>query len=64
MNVQKLKDKAYNYDQTLLKVFGEAENKKIKLIRMNYLKTSGIEFDDIEYVRGTVNENKINENYK
>lgn len=58
---QKLKDRAYNYDQTLLKVFGIGENKKIKLVRMNYLKTSGIELDDIEYVRGQVNENKINE---
>lgn len=58
---QKLKDRAYNYDQTLFKVFGEGKDKKIKLIRMNYLKTSGIELDDIEYVRGTVNENKINE---
>lgn len=58
---QKLKDRAYNYDQTLLKVFGNGENKKIKLVRMNYLKTSGIELDDIEYVRGQVNDNKINE---
>lgn len=58
---QKLKSRAYNYDQTLFKVFGEGKNKKIKLVRMNYLKTSGIELDDIEYVRGTVNENKINE---
>lgn len=58
---QKLKDRAYNYDQTLFKVFGEGEDKKIKLVRMNYLKTSGVELEDIEYVRGTVNENKINE---
>ena len=58
---QKLKDRVYNYDQTLFKVFGEGKDKKIKLVRMNYLKTSGIELDDIEYVRGTVNENKINE---
>lgn len=58
---QKLKYRAYNYDQTLFKVFGEGKDKKIKLVRMNYLKTSGIELDDIEYVRGTVNENKINE---
>ncbi len=58
---QKLKDRAYNYDQTLFKVFGEGKDKKIKLVRMNYLKTSGVEIEDIEYVRGTVNENKINE---
>ena len=61
MNFQKLKNRAYNYDQTLLKVFGSGENKKIKLIRMNYLKSSGIELDDVEYVRGQVNENKIDE---
>lgn len=58
---QKLKDRAYNYDQTLFKVFGKGKDKKIKLVRMNYLKTSGVELEDIEYVRGTVNENKINE---
>ena len=28
---------------------------------MNYLKTSGVELEDIEYIRGTVNNNKINE---
>lgn len=58
---QKLKDRPYNYDQTLLKVFGSGQNKKIKLVRMNYLKTSGVELEDIEYIRGTVNKNKINE---
>lgn len=58
---QKLKSRAFNYDQTLLKVFGTGSNKKIKLIRMNYLKSSGIELDDIDYVRGCVNENKISE---
>lgn len=58
---QKLKSRAFNYNQTLLKVFGTGTNKKIKLIRMNYLKSSGIELDDIDYVRGCVNENKISE---
>ena len=37
MNLQRLKDREYEYDQTLLKVFGDGANKKIKLIRMNYL---------------------------
>lgn len=61
LNINKLKCKAYSYDQTLLKVFGSGVNKKIKLVRMNYLKTSGIELDDIKYTRGTVNDNKIEE---
>ena len=32
---QKLKSRAFNYDQTLLKVFGNGENKKIKLTIIN-----------------------------
>ena len=39
MNIQRLKDREYKHDQTLLKVFGDGESKKIKLVRMNYLKT-------------------------
>ena len=63
---QKLRDRPYNYDQTLLKVFGYGENKKIKLVRMNFLKTSGIEMEDIKHIksiRGTINKNKIEESY-
>ena len=62
MNLQKLKDREYNYNQTLLKVFGDKENKKIKLIRMNYLKTTDIEIDrNIKIERGKQNDKKLNE---
>lgn len=62
MNTQRLKDREYNYDQTLLKVFGDGENKKIKLVRMNCLKTSGIEIDKkIQVERGKQNDSKITE---
>ena len=50
----------YKYDQTLLKVFGSGEDKKIKLVRMNCLKTSGLEVDKkYKVVRGEQNDSKI-----
>lgn len=57
------KDTKYKYNQTLLKVFGTGENKKIKLITMNALRTSGIE-DENEFraERGTVNDSKLADN--
>lgn len=59
---QKINDREYKYNQTLLKIFGDGNNKKIKLIRMNYLKTSGLEIDNISKVKkGSKNEFKINE---
>ena len=62
MNIQRLKDREYKYNQTLLKVLGEGENKKIKLIRMNCLKTSGLEIDkNLNVVRGSRNDIKIDE---
>ena len=60
VNTQRLKDREYKYDQTLLKVFGDGENKKIKLIRMNCLKTCGLEIDKVlKAERGTKNDSKI-----
>lgn len=60
VNTQRLKDREYKYDQTLLKVFGDGENKKIKLVRMNCLKTSGLEIDKVlKAERGTKNDSKI-----
>lgn len=55
-----LKDVKYKPNQTILKVFGYGDNKKIKVITMNSLRTSGIE-DDNEYrcERGTVNDEKL-----
>ena len=62
MNIQKLKDREYNYNQTLLKVYGNKDNKKIKLVRMNYLKTSGIEIDrKLNVKRGKQNDSKVAE---
>lgn len=62
MNTQRLKDREYKYNQTLLKVFGDGENKKIKLIRMNCLKTSGLEINKkLQVERGKQNDSKINE---
>lgn len=62
MNLNKLKDKKYKYDQTILKLFGSGNNKKIKLIRMNCLKTAGLEIDNIlKTERGTQNDFKIAE---
>lgn len=59
---QKLKDREYKYNQTLLKLYSDGENKKIKLIRMNCLKTSGLEIDTtLKPIRCTQNDTKINE---
>lgn len=58
-----LKDVKYKYDQTILKVFGYGESKKIKVIRMNCLRTSGIEDENDVFVeRGKVNDSKLSEN--
>lgn len=58
-----LKDVKYKRDQTILKVYGYGENKKIKVIRMNLLRTAGVE-DDEEYraPKGSVNDFKIEQN--
>ena len=58
-----LKDVKYKYGQSILKVFGYGNNKRIKVITMNCLRTSGIEdIFDFTGVRGTVNDSKLNEN--
>lgn len=57
-----LKEPKYKYNQTILKVFGYGENKKIKVINMNILRTSGVECDDdISILRGSVNDAKLEE---
>lgn len=57
-----LKDTKYKYNQYVLKVFGYGENKRIKLIRMNVLRTEGIEDDnDKGKKKGTVNTEKLDE---
>lgn len=58
-----LRDLKYKPDQTILKVYGYGDNKKIKVIRMNRLRTAGVE-DDEEYrsPKGSVNDFKIEKN--
>lgn len=58
-----LKDVKYKRDQTILKVYGYGENKKIKVIRMNWLRTAGVEDDEESRVpKGSVNDFKLEEN--
>lgn len=60
VNTQRLKDREYQYNQTLLKVFGDGKNKKIKLVRMNCLKTCGVETDKVLKIeRCSKNDSKI-----
>lgn len=57
-----LRDVKHKYDQTILKVYGYGANKKIKLINMNCLRTSGIECElDDFIIRGSVNNEKLDE---
>lgn len=58
-----LKDLKYKPDQTILKVYGYGDNKKIKVIRMNWLRTAGVEDDD-EYrpPKGSVYDSKLENN--
>ncbi len=58
-----LKDVKYKYDQSIVKIFGFGDYKKIKVIRMNVLRNSGVE-DDKENTnnRCCVNSNKLDEN--
>lgn len=54
-----LKEAKYKYDQTILKVLGTGNNKKIKLVCMRVLRTAGVEDDsDKERPRG-VNDEKL-----
>lgn len=41
-----LKERAYQADQTILKIIGHGDNKKIKVIWVPFLRTSGVEIDD------------------
>lgn len=59
-----LKDVKYKWNQTILKVYGCGESKKIKLVTMKYLRTSGIECKDNRSQRCTVNDSKLEENVR
>ena len=56
-----LQDTKYKYNQYVLKVYGYGANKHIKLIRMNALRTSGLDIPDeiIGTGKGTVNDAKL-----
>lgn len=58
-----LRDLKYKPDQTILKVYGYGDNKKIKVVRMNWLRTAGVE-DDQEYraPKGSVHDSKLEKN--
>ncbi len=55
----------YKYDQYILKLYGYGNNKKLKLTRMNVLRTSGLCIDDEEYVaKCSVNSEKLDNNIR
>lgn len=59
-----LKEPKYKYNQTILKVFGNGDNKKIKVITLSVLRTAGLVDDDKDkklFERGTVNSEKLDE---
>lgn len=63
MNFQNFKDREYKYNQTILKVFSDGLNKKVKLTCMSCLKTSGLDIDKYnKSVKGSKNDCKITEN--
>lgn len=58
-----LTDRKYKKDQTIIKVFGYGNSKKIKVIHCNNLRTTGIEDDEEKRAeRGTVNDEKLENN--
>lgn len=57
-----LKDTKYKQNQTILKVFGCGDHKKIKVITMALLRSKGVEDDTEVFVeRGSVNDEKTDE---
>ena len=60
-----LRDLKYKPDQTILKVYGYGDNKKIKVVRMNWLRTAGIEDDDeCRIPKCSVNDSKLDDNIR
>lgn len=60
-----LRDVKYKRDQTIVKVYGYGDHKKIKVTRMNWLRTAGL-VDDDEYraPKGSINDSKLEENIR
>lgn len=40
------KERKYKPNQSIIKVFGDGDNRKIKVVTMKSLRTSGLECDD------------------
>lgn len=58
-----LRDLKYKPNQTILKVYGYGDNKKIKVIRMNWLRTAGVEDDEVyRPPKGFAHDFKLEEN--
>ena len=57
-----IRDRKYLSNQAILKVYGTGASRRIKITVMAYLRNSGIEDDEEEFLRGGVNENKLDDN--
>lgn len=63
MSLQKIRSRAYDYNKTIVKVYGFGDNKKIKVTLMNCVKNKDIEIDKVlSSERGKVNTGKLDEN--
>lgn len=63
LNLQRIRSRAYDYNKTIVKVYGFGDNKKIKVTLMNCVKSKDIEIDkNISSERGKVNTSKLDEN--
>ena len=63
LNLQRIRSRAYDYNKTIVKVYGLGDNKKIKVTLMNCVKSKDIEIDkNISSERGKVNTSKLDEN--
>ena len=63
LNLQKIRSRAYDYNKTIVKVYGFGDNKKIKVTLMNCVKNKDIEIDkNLSSERGKVNSSKLDEN--
>lgn len=59
-----LVDVKYKRNQTILKVYGCGDSKKIKVVTMRSLRTAGIECEEIRAPRCTANDVKLEENVR
>lgn len=63
LNLQRIRSRAYDYNKTIVKVYGFGDNKKIKVTLMNCVKSKDIEIDkNLSSERGKVNTSKLDEN--